>query len=75
MNNWIPARDAWRSFCQRNPGFGLNGGEGSYVWFVRTYSPQLPDVLKKTATRRWLADAENFDAAAFSLLTKEVDKS
>lgn len=74
MDNWIPARKAWANFCKRNPGFGLNGGSGSYVWFVRSHADKLPDVLKKTINRRWLADAENFDGAVFKLLTGEVAK-
>jgi hypothetical protein len=74
MNNWKPAREVWADFCKRNPGFGLNGGDGSYVWLIRTHACALSGVLKKTINRRWLADAESFDAAAFNLLTGEASK-
>lgn len=73
-NHWVPARAAWANFCARHPGFGLNGGEGSYIWFIRNHADKMSGVLKKTINRRWLADAENFDAAAFNLLTGEASK-
>jgi len=71
MNNWTPGRLAWKQFCEANPGLALNGNNHSFVWFVRTYGEQLRKArhLRKTVNRRWLANSETFNEAAFDLLS------
>ena len=71
MENWKPGREAWKQFCEANPGFALNGGKWSFVWFIRTYSEKLigADCLRKTINRRWIANAETFGPAVFELLS------
>jgi hypothetical protein len=68
---WVPAQGAWKQFCAANPGLGLKGTRGSYIWFTRTAAPALIEagVMRRSKSRALLINTKSFAPVAFELLT------
>ncbi len=72
LKKWIPANEAWKSFAQTHPEFGVRGTDNSWIHFQRTHAQKLveADVIRRIAYRgRMLADTDRFEQATFNLLT------
>ncbi len=72
LKKWIPANEAWKSFAQTHPEFGVRGTDNSWIHFQRTHAEKLveADVIRRIAYRgRMLADTSRFEEATFNLLT------
>lgn len=72
LTHWIPACEAWKSFAQTHPEFGVRGTDNSWIYFQRTHAQKLieADVIRRIAYRgRMLADTSRFEVATFNLLT------
>ena len=72
LKTWIPASEAWKSFAQAHPEFGVRGTDNSWIHFQRTHAQKLvdADVIRRIAYRgRMLADSSRFEEATFNLLT------
>ena len=67
----IPAIAGWKTFCEANSQLGLLGSRNSWVWFNRNYGRKCAEagVLRKSISRHWLMDRENFAKVAFEVLS------
>jgi len=70
---WVPAQGAWKQFCAANPGLGLKGTNGSYIWFCRTAAHELvkAGVMRRSKSRALLINTKTFAPVAFELLTAD----
>lgn len=71
---WVALKGHWPEFCAKYPELGLSANLNGYVYFGRAYVAPLieKDVVRKLPNGRMIADVDQFDAAAFDLLTKGV---
>ena len=73
--NWLPARQAWKEFCELNPGLGLAGSANSFVWFNRIHGKAMIEagVMRRALSRKLLIDKSRFGQVAFQYLTEGGD--
>ena len=69
---WAPAKPAFMSFCEANPGLGFKGSQNSYFWFCRVYVPTLlkAGVMRRTAAKVLLVHVPTFAQTAFDLISR-----
>lgn len=74
--NWLPARKAWKQFCEANPGLGLSGSANSFIWFSRTHGDRMIEagVMRRAISRKLLIDVSRFGQVAFEYMTGGVAK-
>lgn len=70
--NWLPARQAWKQFCEANPGLGLSGSANSFIWFNRTHGDAMIEagVMRRALSRKLLIDTSRFGKVAFDYMTQ-----